>query len=274
MMPATVPGTGQKLRNSCDSCNLAKVKCSKGRPSCTRCEAQAVQCIYGISMRAGKHRAAGSNIQKPKPESSASTRPGTKENTPQPTFPDIKAEAFDNGLNALIDNSSINGDWTSMFTDDYNPYLMGTGMDLDNDGSKQRQFPKSFNDEFAVQSPSDLSLDPSHLMNQGFLNSSPQTYTSYLDHRALTGSTLNSDSQPNSRRGSPTSSCDCNQKVLQQLLTLTQIPDMPSAYDQALNQNKQVINFCHSILEDQGQHQHDISFVLSVTAVIARVSQA
>lgn len=43
-----------KLRASCDSCAASKVKCSKERPICTRCSANGMQCIYGVSRKHGK----------------------------------------------------------------------------------------------------------------------------------------------------------------------------------------------------------------------------
>ncbi len=48
-----------KLRESCDSCLVAKVKCSKTRPVCSRCLANGATCGYSPSSRAGrKHRKA------------------------------------------------------------------------------------------------------------------------------------------------------------------------------------------------------------------------
>ena len=49
--------SGMKLRASCDACNQTKVKCSKEKPSCRRCEAHKIQCAYGLSLRAGKRTA-------------------------------------------------------------------------------------------------------------------------------------------------------------------------------------------------------------------------
>ena len=43
-----------KLRESCDSCLAAKVKCSKSRPLCSRCLANGAPCDYSPSSRAGK----------------------------------------------------------------------------------------------------------------------------------------------------------------------------------------------------------------------------
>lgn len=52
MVPKTT-----KLRESCDSCLVAKVKCSKTRPVCGRCLANGANCSYSPSSRAGrKHR--------------------------------------------------------------------------------------------------------------------------------------------------------------------------------------------------------------------------
>ena len=46
-----------QLRHSCDGCNGAKVKCSKTRPSCSRCETRKVDCVYSVSLRSAKGRA-------------------------------------------------------------------------------------------------------------------------------------------------------------------------------------------------------------------------
>ncbi|RDL30667.1 uncharacterized protein BP5553_10012 [Venustampulla echinocandica] len=43
-----------KLRASCDGCFLAKVKCSKDRPICSRCLTTGAECGYSPSCRTGK----------------------------------------------------------------------------------------------------------------------------------------------------------------------------------------------------------------------------
>ncbi|KJR81857.1 transcription factor [Sporothrix schenckii 1099-18] len=50
-----------RLRASCDGCFLAKVKCSKARPICSRCLACGIECRYSPSSRAGKPKADHSN---------------------------------------------------------------------------------------------------------------------------------------------------------------------------------------------------------------------
>ena len=49
-----------RLRASCDSCFLAKVKCSKARPICLRCLTCGSDCKYSPSSRAGKPKSDGS----------------------------------------------------------------------------------------------------------------------------------------------------------------------------------------------------------------------
>ena len=73
---------GIKLRESCDACLQAKVKCSKGRPVCTRCLSNGSHCQYSPSARAGrKNRNSKSGVKKlvsdtASQNSTASTRIG------------------------------------------------------------------------------------------------------------------------------------------------------------------------------------------------------
>ncbi|RHZ44114.1 Zn(II)2Cys6 transcription factor domain-containing protein [Aspergillus thermomutatus] len=50
-----------KLRASCDSCNEARVRCSQTRPICERCLKNDIECIYGVSQRAGRNRSSNPN---------------------------------------------------------------------------------------------------------------------------------------------------------------------------------------------------------------------
>ncbi len=45
----------RKLRQSCDACAAAKVRCSKNRPRCERCTEGEFTCVYGPSMKHGKN---------------------------------------------------------------------------------------------------------------------------------------------------------------------------------------------------------------------------
>ena len=43
-----------RLRASCNACNESKVRCSQRKPTCTRCERNGTECIYGLSRRTHK----------------------------------------------------------------------------------------------------------------------------------------------------------------------------------------------------------------------------
>ena len=43
-----------KLRASCDSCGVAKLKCSRDWPQCERCLSLGLGCVYGVSRKMGK----------------------------------------------------------------------------------------------------------------------------------------------------------------------------------------------------------------------------
>lgn len=54
--PDVTGATCPQLRSSCDLCNSAKVKCSKTRPKCGRCEARGTDCVYSVSLRSVKRK--------------------------------------------------------------------------------------------------------------------------------------------------------------------------------------------------------------------------
>ncbi|KAI0009962.1 hypothetical protein F4779DRAFT_336904 [Xylariaceae sp. FL0662B] len=60
-MASSAKARQPRLRASCDGCFLAKVKCSKARPICSRCLACGIECRYSPSSRAGKPKSDHSN---------------------------------------------------------------------------------------------------------------------------------------------------------------------------------------------------------------------
>ena len=46
--------SNEKLRSTCDSCALSKVRCNKQKPVCRRCMTSKLDCVYGQSQRKGK----------------------------------------------------------------------------------------------------------------------------------------------------------------------------------------------------------------------------
>lgn len=73
--PATsaLPATQARLRNSCDACNTAKVKCSKERPCCRRCQRKEQFCVYSVSLRCSKRPVDGRNASAVRKHSRSTT---------------------------------------------------------------------------------------------------------------------------------------------------------------------------------------------------------
>lgn len=50
-----MPGpSGVRLRESCQACALSKIKCSKDKPACTRCEERGTACQYLVTQKTGR----------------------------------------------------------------------------------------------------------------------------------------------------------------------------------------------------------------------------
>ena len=67
-----------KLRNSCRSCANSKVRCNKGKPTCSRCAARGIDCQYLQSKRPG--RVPGSSLRRLQPNQPAD-QPRTSNNS-------------------------------------------------------------------------------------------------------------------------------------------------------------------------------------------------
>ena len=57
LTPAPSRSSAQSLRDSCDNCYKAKIKCSKTKPECDRCVTRGFQCVYLPSRRRGRTKA-------------------------------------------------------------------------------------------------------------------------------------------------------------------------------------------------------------------------
>ena len=86
--PPPPPPKTPKLRESCDSCLIAKVKCSKSRPLCGRCLANGAPCVYSPSSRSGKRNRNSNGISKSINTSAAHTNShGKGPDSPSSTLP-------------------------------------------------------------------------------------------------------------------------------------------------------------------------------------------
>lgn len=119
--PSTPP---RKLRDSCFSCSSSKVKCSKEKPTCSRCARRGLVCGYMASRRTGRTSLLGKRPAPPPttadPESltraqqhnitacrarefHSSKSPSPPYITPALTPPSTASNASDNGLHAGAD---------------------------------------------------------------------------------------------------------------------------------------------------------------------------
>ncbi|KAF3763199.1 hypothetical protein M406DRAFT_262336, partial [Cryphonectria parasitica EP155] len=51
MTRSNLSSTSSKLRNSCHSCAVSKVKCPKEKPTCSKCESRGIACQYFLARR-------------------------------------------------------------------------------------------------------------------------------------------------------------------------------------------------------------------------------
>jgi len=120
--PAMIDENRMRLRASCNACNESKVRCSQRKPTCTKCERNGTECIYGLSRRTHKDAPPilippsqrGGRLSRlgrpPRLPSSGDTRTSTSNSTSKTAtwsngcaMPDEPAEAHDNNGNLLGD---------------------------------------------------------------------------------------------------------------------------------------------------------------------------
>lgn len=121
-----------KLRESCDSCLVAKVKCSKDRPLCSRCLQNGSECGYSPSSRAGrKNRDVASNkanAQKSKASLSSTSRPTP---TSHPSIPMYRLSGGgDDSHSRGTNENSINSTTTLVAQDDQGHQVPPTDKQL------------------------------------------------------------------------------------------------------------------------------------------------
>ncbi|CAF9907652.1 MAG: hypothetical protein HETSPECPRED_007203 [Heterodermia speciosa] len=117
---AEAASLGIKLRESCDACLTAKVKCGKGRPMCQRCLTNGSDCAYSPSARAGrKNRNSTGGIKKSGSNTTSHKRPVSidipKNAAPSPTSTQWPSHVppYDAGHHAL-EKSNCNNVSSSM----------------------------------------------------------------------------------------------------------------------------------------------------------------
>ncbi|KAL3495476.1 hypothetical protein BJX62DRAFT_233469 [Aspergillus germanicus] len=80
--PSALPST--RLRDSCVACAVSKLKCSKQRPTCSRCETRGIDCQYFFARRPGRRREHGrGHPTSCTSRDSRSSEPRSQHDTPQ-----------------------------------------------------------------------------------------------------------------------------------------------------------------------------------------------
>ncbi|CAE7178416.1 hypothetical protein PTNB85_02868 [Pyrenophora teres f. teres] len=107
--------TGQKLRDCCQSCARSKVKCTKEKPSCSRCETKGIPCRYLQSKRPGRIPGSGTrrsntaHTTRPKSRAGADTRSLASPQPRQESNPADAAAAAHNAAALLSPSSTVFG---------------------------------------------------------------------------------------------------------------------------------------------------------------------
>ncbi|KAF6231783.1 hypothetical protein HO173_010085 [Letharia columbiana] len=240
-----------QLRHSCDACNIAKVKCSKTRPRCARCEARNGDCVYSVSLRSAKGRAessrnvGSSNFNEDRSDGSQPTVPPTPmmfptSIVPHPMMPPLPETAFD---------ASIIDGWATNFSDvGDQPNFADTG---------------EADDPMMILSHvyAENGISPGHgdqlFPDQRYKNR-PTGLDSTYTHQS------NYNSPPSGQM------CSCHQRILAKLSECwLSSRDSHNPFDKSLSENKNIIALCTSTLNCPNRsHTDDTILMLTIIALI------
>lgn len=94
-----LPTPGVKLRDSCESCAASKVRCSREKPTCSRCVERGAACQYAVKQRTGRKFRRQDSINE-NGEDPTSSQAVTPMSSISPFFPELDT-LFDSSLGAL-----------------------------------------------------------------------------------------------------------------------------------------------------------------------------
>ena len=267
---------GLKLRNSCDACNLAKVRCNKTRPTCARCVSRGFHCVYGVSMRSGKHPASWNSRRRQAQEPPRSTHTAYQPSTLADPFSlssEKTAPYFDDSVPLVVDPLDLDHRWMniSQSAEDLNKL---DGMRFFDEQTKPHDDctrPYSEDPFHGLQPQVAETVTqnlPLHTVPTGQYTTSSMLTTSMAS--AANSPHFFSISQPQ-QMFSLLSSCLCHQKILQRLSEFSQGSSVALPFDVALNQNNKTMSLCHSVISAQTCSHHDATYILTFAALIAKV---
>jgi hypothetical protein len=236
---------GPTLRASCDTCNQAKVKCTKQSPRCTRCKKNGIDCIYGVSLRAGKRPS--QQVELPR-----------KVESPPPLPTDWNMD-----INMTTPYSPLEMD--------HCPSMFEYDMSFPLDGYQGNGF---FSNEEGFPPMPDLSFsDRQHerpasvTTNASTTNTSPVMSDSVLSIPTDIPQTSHPQKLPSTTKFA---SCICFRTIVFTLSTLQQLSESShTSLDVALVHNKEPVSLCLSIL--RCNCAFDSTIVLLVSSLLAKI---
>lgn len=244
------PSSTPQLRHSCDACNIAKVKCSKTRPKCARCEARNVECVYGVSLRSAKGKTA--------------------------SFKDARGNEFNGNRNDSSQgafSSTPTNPSASMISHPMMPPLSETSVDASILDGWNSNF-SEIDDQVSFAELVDID-DPTIVYTQNSTGPGHQDQL-FPDLRYKhTFRAPNSIDTHHSNDNLPSSAetCSCRQNILAKLSECwVASRDTFSAFDKALSENKIIITLCTSAVHCPDKcHTDDIILALNIIGLINQV---
>ena len=240
-----------QLRHSCDGCNGAKVKCSKTRPRCSRCETRKVDCVYSVSLRSAKGRAESLRDAESNGFIGDSNNAHQDTLTPPPVTFSTSTGITPNAaslLEAGFDASILDG-WATSFSDigDHNNFA-----------------------ESGEADDSMMGLLPVYAEDEIGLDHREQPFPDqHFSHYPTALASINAY-QFNSEPPQCAHTCSCRQKMLVKLSDCwLPSPGSHSPFDKSLSENKAKNSLCTSVLNCQNKcHTDDNILVLIIIALI------
>lgn len=270
-----------KLRNSCDSCNLAKVRCSKARPLCTRCASHNLQCVYSVSLRSSAFRTnhnASSKIEAAS-KRAVSTEALTAESMTLPKPPQVPSGGSNSfsapSLLSIMESTPLDQEWASNVMEEDSLSSIAGLTSIDS-MPFELQYPSPHDEDSSTANRS-ISSENSNASTAGVhyclkdhtLTSSPAESTTSLPPDEY--STANFADQQRRSVTTPVASCSCAQLVLRKLFACSKIPSVPLSWDVALNHIKETTALCTSVIHCHICHNSNASHVLAIAALIAKI---
>ncbi|KAI4185188.1 MAG: hypothetical protein L6R41_004274 [Letrouitia leprolyta] len=280
----------RKLRASCDSCYLAKVKCTKETPTCSRCLDHNTMCKYSPSQRTGKPRRVSTDVQEKSPSLPVndwgwSTGP-TAWNPGDKLAHQLPLLAGDPELSTLgvrnLEDLSLQTLWQPSSANDtlHDEIWSDNPSRQPSFASSHRGF-SSTDPAFEVRNgiavpatPKSAGAALGQQDTRRYLDhtkSTAEDHISFLNPVSLTLDTLTSHSKPpDPEIFFQKPSCTCSAQTFEILRTLHERSGSPSTpFDTILAINKDVNSRISATLDCP--FQHDFSTIMTLLASIARI---